>query len=144
DQPWRRVLLEFAEGLHGGESGPIEALVGLAADQLDGELEPEAPVHTRDARERFADDQGHALGIARLRSVAEGEAHVAAAAAGERLRFVAEVTKNRVVAAAAAFGPANQLEEHAPLVLDHRGVRGRVAGATLEERPPQREIARAD
>ena len=40
----------------------------------------------------------------------------------EGLRLVAEVAKNRVVTAASPLDPANQLEEHSPLVLDHRRV----------------------
>src|SRR5438874_13742461 len=43
-----------------------------------------------------------------------------------------------------SLGPANQLEEHAPLVLDHRRVRRGVPAAPLEQRPPQRQVARAD
>src|SRR5262249_30315196 len=144
NEPRRRVLFEVAERLHRGETGALEALVVLAAHQLDRQLEPETAVDARHARERFADDQRDLFGVASVRVFAQGEAHVAATAAGQRLRFVAEVAKNGVVATAAPFGPANQLEKHAPLVLDHREIRGRVARATLEQRAPQREVARAD
>src|SRR5207302_4760113 len=115
DQPRRRVLLEIAEGPHGREPGALEPLIRFAADQLDRELQAESPVHARHTRERLADDQGDGLRIARIRVSTEGEAHVAAAATRERLGLVAEVTQDRVVAAAAALRPADPLEEHAPL-----------------------------
>ena len=126
------MLLEVAEGLKLREAGALEPLVRITVDQLDGEAEPEAPVHARDARQRLAHDQRVALGVARLGLLPQSQAHVAASAARERLGLVAEISQDRVVAAAAALGPANQLEEHAPLVLEHGAVRRRVAGAPLE------------
>ena len=75
-------------------------------------------------------------------SVGEREADVAAPAAGERLRLVAEVAQDRVVAAAPALGEAHQLEEEAPLVAQR--ARGRRRGVALEERAAQREVARRD
>ena len=68
-------------------------------------------------------------------------ADVAAAAAGERLGLVAEVAQDRVVPAAAALGPAHEVEEEAPLVLDHLGPRRLLAPAALDEAPAQRQVA---
>jgi hypothetical protein len=61
----------------------------------------------------------------------EVAAHVAAAAAAGGLGLVAEVAQDRVVAATAALGPAHQLEEQPPLVLDDVGRRGLGGGGAL-------------
>ena len=45
------------------------------------------------------------------------------------------------MAAAAALGPAHQIEEQAPLVLDHLGARGVAAAARLEQAPAQGQVA---
>ena len=58
DQPALRMLPEVAEGRHSRESGPLEARIGVAVDQLHRRLQPEAPVHAGDPGERLADDQG--------------------------------------------------------------------------------------
>src|SRR5262249_39411768 len=105
DQPGRRVLPEIAERLHGREPGALEPFVRLAADQLDGELKAKAAVHACDAGQGLADDQGHALRVTRLGSLAERQTYVATPAARERLGLVAEIAQDRVVPAAAALGP---------------------------------------
>src|SRR4029450_10230649 len=98
-----------------------------AADELDGELQTEPVVHPRGSRECLAHHQRRRLGIDVRALLAERQAHVAAAAAGERLRLVAEIAKDGVVAAAPALDPPNQLEKEPPLVPDH----GRVPGCPL-------------
>src|SRR5262245_5211684 len=113
------MLAQVAERLHARQPGALEPLVRLAADQLDRQLQTEAPADAGYPGERLADDQADSLGIASVRGPAECQAHVAAAAARQCLGLVAEIAQDRVVAAAAALGPADQLEEHAPLVLDH-------------------------
>src|SRR4030095_12593170 len=70
-------------------------------------------------------------------------AHVAVTAAGERLRLVAEVAEQRVVATAAALSPAQQLEKEAPLVLEQLR-RRRCAIAELQQTPSPRRVLRGD
>ena len=96
-------------------------------------LRPKRPWMRATRRERLAHDQRR---LARRRALGarRAPAHVAAPAAGERLLLVAEVAQDRVVAAAAALGPAHQLEEQAPLVLDDRGVGRGAVVASLEQR----------
>ncbi len=130
-------------GRHPGEASPLQALVRLTPNELHHGLQPEAIVDAGDARQGLPDDQRGALGVVLFGHRFERPAHVAAPAARERLRLVAEVAENRVVTTASALDPANQLEEHAPLVLDHRGVGRRALGASLEQGAAQREIAAA-
>src|SRR4029453_12049433 len=127
----------IAEGPDLREPGALESFVRVAVHELDGKLEPEAPMDARHARQRLADGQRHSLGVSRLRLLSQGEAYVAASASGERLRLVAEISQNGVVAAAAALGPANQLEEHAPLVLEHGAVGCPPTGAPPQPRPAE-------
>ena len=123
DEPRFRILAEIPPRLDAGEARALEARIVVAADELDGELQAEPVVHTRGPRERLAHHQRRRLGIDVGALLAERQAHVAAAAAGERLRLVAEIAQDGVVAAAPALDPANQLEKEPPLVLDHGGIR---------------------
>src|SRR5262249_35244640 len=134
EEPLRRVFAQVAERRHAGESPALEARIGIAMDQVDGGLEPEASVDPRDAGERLAHDEGHGLRIGPGRVRLASPAHVAPAASGKRLGLVAEVAKNRIVTAASPLDPANHLEEESPLVLEHRGGRRTAVAAALEER----------
>ncbi len=115
-----------------------------AAQQLHGRGQPEATVDARDRRERLAHDERRLLRVRRLDAGGEPLAHVAAAAAGERLLLVAEVAQDRVVAAAAALGVAQQLEEQVPLVAHRLGIGRAVAGRHLEQAAAQRHVVGRD
>src|SRR5204862_3900029 len=137
------MLAQVAEGRDPGEPGPLEPRVGIAVDELDGGLKAESPADPGGAGQRLADDQRHGLRIHGGAVATERSAHVAAAAPVEGFRLVTEVTEDRVVTAASALHPADQLEELAPLVLHDRGIGGGPLGAALEEHAPQRQIAGA-
>jgi hypothetical protein len=129
------VLAKIAERRRGGEAGALETLVPIAVHEGHRGLEPEARVDARHSGERLARDEAHDLRILRGRVRSQGEAHIAAPAAVERFRLVAEIAEDGIVTARATFRPANQLEEESPLVLDHRGIRGPPLGAALDEGP---------
>ena len=132
---------ERAERAHEIEARARQALVALAAQQLGRERQPEAAVHARDRAQRFAHDQRVLLRIAVGREL-DLLAHVAAPAAGERFLLVAEVAQDRVVAAAAAFDPAHQLEEQLPLVLDQRRLGRDLVERAFDHAPAQRQVLR--
>ena len=134
------VLLQHAEGGDAVQAGSYEPLVGASPQQLDRGTHPEAAVHASHAGERLACDQSGALGVLIGGLFAKPRADVADAAACERLVFVSEVAQHGVVTAAPAVGPAHQLEEQVPLVLDDFGRGGAVPGRALGETAPQPEV----
>ena len=113
-------------------------------DQRHDRLQAEAPVHARHPGEGLAHDEGDRVRVMGLAGIDQGAADVATAASVKGLRLVAEVAQDGVVTTGAALGPADQLEEEAPLVLDHRGIRRRALGASLDEGTAEREVARRD
>ncbi len=122
------------------EARALQPRVGKAREELRRRGEPVPPIDAGDGGERLAHQDARLL-VAHLLA-ADLAADVAAAAAGERLRLVAEVAEDRVVAAAAALRPPHEVEEEAPLVLDDLGP-GRIGAAShLDQPPAQRQVAR--
>ena len=146
-QPVLRVLAQDAEGGRAVEARPARAAgPPRRAAACTAACQAEAVVDARHARTapcaRPAWSPPRPRGAsARVR---EGEADVAAPAACERLRLVAEVAEDRVVAAAAALRPAHQLEEQAPLVRDHPASGRRASLPRSSRRAAQRHVARGD
>ncbi len=144
EQPLLGMLAQVPERGHLREAGALEPGIGLAADEPHDHPEAEAVVEARHPRERLPDDERDRVRV--LGRVAAGEraAHVTPAAAGQRLRLVAEVAEDGVVPAAPRVGPAHQLQEEAPLVLEHRRVgRGAVLASVLDQPAAERQVARA-
>src|SRR5206468_12128081 len=143
EHPLRRVLAEIAEGRDAREPGALEPGIRVSLNELDSRPEAEAAVDPRRAGKRLAHDQGRRLRIHALPVATDGATHIEAAAPVERLGLVAEVAQDRVVTAAPALDPPYQLQEQAPLVLQHRRRRRHTVGAALEERAPERQVAGA-
>ena len=131
------MLAQGAERRRAIEARAFQPRIGLAAQEVHRGLQPEAAVHARDRAQGLAHDEGHRLARGGL---LEGRAHVALSASVQRLRLVAEVAQDRVVPAAAAFRPAHQLQEEAPLVGED-GLAGRVH---LQEAAPPRHVGGRD
>ena len=127
------------ERLRPVEAGALQPRVREAGEELRRRGEPVPAVHAGDGGERLAHHHARLL-VAPLLA-ADLAAHVAASAAGKRLRLVPEVAEDRVVAAAAALRPPHEVEEEAPLVLDDLGPRRPVAAAHLDQAPAQRQVA---
>ena len=138
------MLPEIAEGRRGGEAGALEALVRIAVHEGHRRLEPEARVDASHAGESLARDEAHRFRILHRRVGSESEAHIAARTTVKRLRLVAEVAQDGVVTAGAALRPADQLEEEAPLVLDHHRVCRGALGPALDEGTAEGKIPRRD
>ena len=134
------MLPQVAERRRGGEPGALEPGVGLAPEELDRQLDPETPAHPGHAAQRLADDQGRLGGIGLLRP-AERQALVAAPAAVERLRLVAEVAQDGIVPAAPALHPPQELEEQGPLVLERGPVGDLAVAVALDEASPERHVS---
>ena len=138
-QPLFRVVAERAEGGRPVEPGAPQPLVRRSLEQLHGRRQAEAAVDARDAAQPLAYHDRRLLRIVFL-VVRQAQADVATPAAGQRLRFVAEVAQDRVVAAGAALGPAHQLQEQVPLVLHHLRRHGLPVAVALDEVAAQRHV----